>query len=245
MTTGEIMDLLKDHFRLYRSDDPERERFRSALDELMNRPVIEYAPTSDSGIRTLMEMQAWRNAMTGLCLIWPNTPDEAAAHLRKRLHDKLEPEDQEDIRQQLKNAKTWIDRWMGENDVVLKLNAYHRILHYVAQVANSGRAARDWPMLEETHLLAIVFAYNEGYSKAFEGRVFPNPFAESRSQAAAWALGTRDGGEQRQKVQSHESTIPELRLCAFALASAVSSHKTASKAMLKISDDLLKLLEQK
>jgi hypothetical protein len=37
-------------------------------------------------LRAVMEAHAWRNAMTGLCTIWPKTADEAAAHLRARLH---------------------------------------------------------------------------------------------------------------------------------------------------------------
>jgi hypothetical protein len=62
-------------------------------------------------------------------------------------------------------------------------------------------ARAPWPMLEPLHLEAIVFAYNEGYSKAYDGRSFPNPFAESGSQAAAWVLGTRDGNEARVKSE--------------------------------------------
>ncbi|EFF76409.1 hypothetical protein, partial [Achromobacter piechaudii] len=54
-----------------------------------------------------------------------------------------------------------------------------------------------WPMLSELHLHALMFAYNEGYSKAYDGRVFPNPFSENGSQAAAWQLGTDDGTEAR------------------------------------------------
>lgn len=37
-------------------------------------------------LRVIMERDGWRNAMTGLCTIWPKTPDEAATHLRARLH---------------------------------------------------------------------------------------------------------------------------------------------------------------
>nr|WP_254226119.1 hypothetical protein [Burkholderia multivorans] len=62
-------------------------------------------------------------------------------------------------------------------------------------------ARAPWPMLKPLHLEAIVFAYNEGYSKAYDGRSFPNPFAESGSQAAAWVLGTRDGNEARVKSE--------------------------------------------
>ncbi|PRH46392.1 hypothetical protein [Burkholderia multivorans] len=62
-------------------------------------------------------------------------------------------------------------------------------------------ARAPWPMLAPLHLEAIVFAYNEGYSKAYDGRSFPNPFAESGSQAAAWVLGTRDGNEARVKSE--------------------------------------------
>jgi len=50
-----------------------------------------------------------------------------------------------------------------------------------------------WPMLAKFHLESLMFAYNEGYSKAYDGREFPNPFSEIGSQAAAWELGTRDG----------------------------------------------------
>lgn len=63
----------------------------------------------------------------------------------------------------------------------------------------ASEAVRDgkWPMLSELHLHALMFAYNEGYSKAYDGRVFPNPFSENGSQAAAWQLGTDDGTEAR------------------------------------------------
>ncbi|WAL81349.1 hypothetical protein OYT13_15975 [Pandoraea sp. XJJ-1] len=44
--------------------------------------------SDDSHLRAIMERDAWRNAMVGLCngRDWPTTPDEAADHLRKRLH---------------------------------------------------------------------------------------------------------------------------------------------------------------
>lgn len=38
------------------------------------------------GLHAVMEAAAWRNAMNGLCTIWPATADEAADHLRRRLH---------------------------------------------------------------------------------------------------------------------------------------------------------------
>jgi hypothetical protein len=60
-----------------------------------------------------------------------------------------------------------------------------------------AKGAGKWPMLSELHLYALMFAYNEGYSKAYDGRVFPNPFSENGSQAAAWQLGTDDGTEAR------------------------------------------------
>ncbi|MEN4917526.1 hypothetical protein ABE485_02555 [Achromobacter spanius] len=60
-----------------------------------------------------------------------------------------------------------------------------------------AKGAGKWPMLSELHLHALMFAYNEGYSKAYDGRVFPNPFSENGSQAAAWQLGTDDGTEAR------------------------------------------------
>lgn len=44
----------------------------------------------DAFLRAVMEAAAWRNAMTGLCTIWPKSPDEAADHLRKRLHRSAE-----------------------------------------------------------------------------------------------------------------------------------------------------------
>jgi hypothetical protein len=100
-----------------------------------------------------------------------------------------------------KDAQKWVDAWMSVHQVTLPVGAYHRLLKYIGQVAMSGRATREWPMLDPMHLLAIMLAYNEGYSKAIDGRVFPNPFAQHGSQAAAWELGTRDGGEQRQKIQ--------------------------------------------
>lgn len=102
----------------------------------------------------------------------------------------------------------------------------------------------EWPNLEPLHLQALMFAYNEGYSKAFDGRVFPNPFSESGSQADAWVLGTRDGGESREKSQIQEDMLPELRLCAFVLATSVTSNKKATTAMKKMADDLLKLLNK-
>lgn len=59
-----------------------------------------------------------------------------------------------------------------------------------------------WPMLSDMHLQAITFAYNEGYSKAYEGRMLPNPFAKSGSQAAAYDLGLSDGAEAREKAEA-------------------------------------------
>jgi hypothetical protein len=70
-----------------------------------------------------------------------------------------------------------------------------------------------WPMLSSIHLEAIVFAYNEGYSKAYDKRVFPNPFAESGSQAAAWTKGTRDGTENRKR---DDETLVRMRIDAKA-----------------------------
>ena len=65
-----------------------------------------------------------------------------------------------------------------------------------AQASEAVRGGK-WPMLSELHLHALMLAYNEGYSKACDGRVFPNPFSENGSQAAAWQLGTDDGTEAR------------------------------------------------
>ncbi|WP_205212605.1 VRR-NUC domain-containing protein [Burkholderia sp. IDO3] len=73
-----------------------------------------------------------------------------------------------------------------------------RVREGCSEWVKAGNAPRaPWPVLEPLHLEAIVFAYNEGYSKAYDGRTFPNPFAESGSQAAAWVLGTRDGKDAR------------------------------------------------
>jgi hypothetical protein len=52
---------------------------------------------------------------------------------------------------------------------------------------------KEWPTLEDLHLEAIIFAYNDGFSKSYERRVFPNPFTENGSQAAAYDKGVRDG----------------------------------------------------
>ncbi|MFU2052870.1 hypothetical protein [Bordetella hinzii] len=60
----------------------------------------------------------------------------------------------------------------------------------------------EWPTLSDLHLQALMFAYNEGYSKAIDGRKFKNPFETSGSQAAAWELGTQDGTEARSKMES-------------------------------------------
>lgn len=68
----------------------------------------------------------------------------------------------------------------------------------LASAADAQQVGGDaWPMLSDMHLLAITLAYNEGYSKAYDGREFENPFAQTGSQAAAWELGTRDGKEAR------------------------------------------------
>jgi hypothetical protein len=40
----------------------------------------------DPLLRAIVERDSWRSAVTGLCTIWPKTPDEAATHLRARLH---------------------------------------------------------------------------------------------------------------------------------------------------------------
>lgn len=60
----------------------------------------------------------------------------------------------------------------------------------------------QWPTLSDLHLQALVFAYNEGYSKAIDGRKFKNPFSPEGSQGAAWQLGTDDGTEAREKMAS-------------------------------------------
>lgn len=62
----------------------------------------------------------------------------------------------------------------------------------------------QWPMLSTYHLQSIIFAYNDGYSKAYDKRVFPNPFAESGSQAAAYDWGTRDGTLNRKRDDAEE-----------------------------------------
>jgi hypothetical protein len=65
----------------------------------------------------------------------------------------------------------------------------------------------EWPMLRHLHLVALVFAYNEGFSKAYDRRIFPNPFNESGSQAAAWELGTRDGTKLRYADDAEKLTL--------------------------------------
>lgn len=79
-------------------------------------------------------------------------------------------------------------------------------------------AAEDhrWPMLNKFHLLGLMVAYNEGYSKAVDGRAFDNPFAKAGSQAAAWELGTQDGAELRTQreaqpgIQRRTVTVAEI-----------------------------------
>ena len=63
----------------------------------------------------------------------------------------------------------------------------------------SSQPSKEWPTLESFHLQAVVFAYNEGYSKAYDRRIFPNPFATSGSQAAAYTLGVKDGSDIRDR----------------------------------------------
>lgn len=69
-------------------------------------------------------------------------------------------------------------------------------------LASAPVADGEWPTLSDLHLQALMFAYNEGYSKAIDGRKFKNPFETSGSQAAAWELGTQDGTEARSKMAS-------------------------------------------
>ncbi|WP_186166492.1 DUF551 domain-containing protein [Burkholderia gladioli] len=74
-------------------------------------------------------------------------------------------------------------------------------------VAADGAAGGGWPMLSKGHLESLMFAYNEGWQKAYDGREFANPFAETGSQAAAWELGTRDGKERR-KIHARAAVSP-------------------------------------
>ncbi|AKQ55138.1 Uncharacterised protein [Bordetella hinzii] len=71
-----------------------------------------------------------------------------------------------------------------------------------AALASAPVADGEWSTLSDLHLQALMFAYNEGYSKAIDGRKFKNPFETSGSQAAAWELGTQDGTEARSKMES-------------------------------------------
>jgi len=48
--------------------------------------ALEEAAKSDSHLASIMERNEWRNAMVGLCSSWPKTAEEAAEHLRQRLH---------------------------------------------------------------------------------------------------------------------------------------------------------------
>lgn len=197
----------------------------------MNKLTNEQRQAVESSI-LIMEDAGFSTVVAGLKSIL-ESQDSRATQIEEILALKAEEKD----------GQKWVDIWMSVHQVTLPVGAYHRLLKYIGQVATSGRASREWPMIDPQHLQAIMFAYNEGYSKAYDGRVFPNPFAESGSQAAAWVMGTRDGGEQRQKTQELEDTLPELRLCAYALATAVSSYKAATKGMQKIANDMLQLLD--
>ncbi len=68
----------------------------------------------------------------------------------------------------------------------------------------------DWPILSWTHLAAIIFAYNEGYGKAYDRRVFPNPFSIEGSQAAAYDCGITDGKDQRDRHDAFVSDKAQL-----------------------------------
>lgn len=65
---------------------------RAASDWARSMTLVEDADETagsgadDAHLRAVMEGSAWRNAMTGLCTIWPMSPDAAADHLRTRLH---------------------------------------------------------------------------------------------------------------------------------------------------------------
>lgn len=58
-------------------------------------------------------------------------------------------------------------------------------------------SSNEWPLLEGLQLEAVLFAYNEGFSKSYARRVFPNPFSERGSQADAYDKGVRDGTAAR------------------------------------------------
>lgn len=49
-------------------------------------PQTDQEKTRTDALALLMERDAWKNAMQGLCRDWFTTPDAAAAHLRARLH---------------------------------------------------------------------------------------------------------------------------------------------------------------
>ena len=72
------------------------------------------------------------------------------------------------------------------------------------QLEAEAKTKEPWPMLETFHLEAIIFAYNEGFSKAYDRRVFPNPFTLVGSQARAYELGVRDGTEVRDRDDETE-----------------------------------------
>lgn len=69
---------------------------RAAIRELLRLAQkdvpIASVPEGDPALRAIMERDAWRNAMIGLCngKEWHTTPDAAAAHLRGRLHPEKE-----------------------------------------------------------------------------------------------------------------------------------------------------------
>lgn len=103
--------------------------------------------------------------------------------------------------------------WAGASKIVSDLIAEHiRALKTQADKDGGQQRAGDgststgtWPTLSELHLHALMFAYNEGYSKAYDGRLFPNPFSENGSQAAAWQLGTDDGTEARAALSATQA----------------------------------------
>jgi hypothetical protein len=58
--------------------------------EKIEQMIMDALTSDKQAVDVIMELHAWRNAMIGLCNgnKWPTTPDEAAAHLRARLHPK-------------------------------------------------------------------------------------------------------------------------------------------------------------
>jgi hypothetical protein len=109
-----------------------------------------------------------------------------------------------DPRKTLQNLLSWeakaaLDPAISEEAQELIERGKRMVAGATNDLAKTHPQTAGWPMLTDTHLESLILAYNEGYSKGYEGREFKNPFARSGSQAAAWERGTRDGKENRKR----------------------------------------------